>query len=860
MILPLDPLEYLGRFQFTWDPGPDGGGPVDNFARLPWFGYFALSSFVGLSLDLSVRVFYVVSFFAGGASMYLLFSTLVPGSRIAGIIAAIFYMFNPFVLSQIQQPPILLMYSMIPLSLFAFHKSIYSKRRNFFILLTVASLSLSFVGFPSFSWPIIVAGLLGSYLVFGIVRKSRINYGNLILLVVLFFGVNFWWISPTIQDIGTFSSSLADFPIFPEGQRYNQISRVLIGLGHWGLYGSAGDLRFFVPGDTYLESPAVILSLSLLVVISFSSLILPGRRSLKLFFAGLGILVIFLAKGTNPPFGGLYSWLLANVLPFKAFRVPTQNLASLLMLAYAFLLGTFVFDLRSLATKRFSRLVRTRMTSPIIVLPILGLILLGSFPLFSGTAMINWYNFPNKGVTIPDSYAEANDWLNDRNDVFRVLIYPSSGTYMATNWGYQGANFYNFWFDQRLFVASSRSYQTGAAFSLANDIYGELYSEEPENLGPLLSMLGINYLLFDRSINPELYNLPSVTALETSVLEQGMLKIKDFDGLSIYQNESPPFPSIYATTESIIFDASPDAPSDVIYEDNFSEGWDSVGGIFSVANEAQMNLESEGTYTFSSIKKFINFNSDSRHLIVEFKTNSHTGILVSININGTENFLVASNPTSSRINNHYVSLDWYSLSYRLPSELSPTPHAVTIYLTNLIDTTYQGFLELDLRQVRVAQAVGTLGDLSNIISERKIGSFVIFHGEDIDQAVLNSVPNSVESPVRLHHQEINPTLYRLHVEASQPFFLVFSEGFNNNWGAFLEGEELQNHLEGNLFANTWLVPRVGEYDIVIRYKPQLAFELGQLVSVLTVLGSAVFFSKSRIPGIGRRWSRKRATS
>lgn len=824
---------------------------MDNFARLPWFGYFALSSLVGLSLDLSVRVFYVVSFFAGGASMYLLFSTLIPGSRIGAITAAIFYMFNPFVLSQIQQPLILLMYFMIPLSLFSFHKSIYSKRTNLFILLAVASLSFSFVGFPSFSWPIIVAGLLGSYLVFGIFRESRMNYRNLILLAVLFFGVNFWWISPTLQNIGTFSSSLTDFPFFPEGQMYNQVSRVLIGLGHWGLYGFAGDVRFFVPGDTYLESPAVILSLSLLVVFSFSSLILPGRRSLKLFFAGLGIIVIFLAKGTNPPFGGLYSWMLANVLPFKAFRVPTQNLASLLMLAYAFLLGTFVFDFRSLMNKRFSRLTRTKTTSPIIVISILGLILVGNFPLFSGTAMISWYNSPNRGVSIPDSYAEANDWLNDRDDVSRLLIYPSSGTYMATNWGYQGASFYNFWFNQRLFVASSSSYQTGAAFSVANDIYRELYSEGTENLGPLLAMFGINYLLFDRSINPALYNLPSLSDLETSVLEQGMLKLRDFDRLSIYQNENPPFPLIYATTESIIFNASTAAPSDIIYEDNFSEGWNSIGGSFRVANEAQMNLESEGSYTFSTIKKSINFTSDSRHLIVDFKTNSHTGILVSINNNGTEDFLIASNPTSSRINNHYASPDWYSLSYRLPSKLSPTPHAVTIYLTNLIDSTYQGLLQLDLRRVTVAKMVGTLGDLSHLISERERGSFVIFHDENIDQTILSSVSNLAESPVKLHHEEINPTLYTVHVETSQPFFLVFSEGFNNNWAAFLEGEELQNHLEGNLFANTWLISEVGEYDITIRYKPQLAFELGRLISGLTILGSLLFFSRSRIPIIGR---------
>lgn len=83
----------------------------------------------------------------------------------------------------------------------------------------------------------------------------------------------------------------------------------------------------------------------ILPILAFSSLFFTKIKSDKkriqtniLFFASLALVGAFLAKGSNPPFGGIYPWLFENLPMMKLFRDPTK-FYFLVALAYSILIS-----------------------------------------------------------------------------------------------------------------------------------------------------------------------------------------------------------------------------------------------------------------------------------------------------------------------------------------------------------------------------------------------------------------------------------------------------------------------------------------------------------------------------------------
>ncbi len=54
-------------------------------------------------------------------------------------------------------------------------------------------------------------------------------------------------------------------------------------------------------------------------------------------------------------------------------------------------------------------------------------------------------------------------------------------------------------------------------------------------------------------------------------------------------------------------------------------------------------------------------------------------------------------------------------------------------------------------------------------------------------------------------------------------------------------QEIPQHYLVNGFANSWFVQQTGTYDIVIEFAPQRLYEAGWMVSLATLMTSAVAF-------------------
>lgn len=89
----------------------------------------------------------------------------------------------------------------------------------------------------------------------------------------------------------------------------------------------------------------------------------------------------------------------------------------------------------------------------------------------------------------------------------------------------------------------------------------------------------------------------------------------------------------------------------------------------------------------------------------------------------------------------------------------------------------------------------------------------------------------------LNFKKINPNKYEIKVKnATDPYFLVFSESYHPGWKASVGGE----HLTLNGFANAWYIEKTGDYQIILDFRPQRIYYISISVSVFALFASMIY--------------------
>jgi hypothetical protein len=104
------------------------------------------------------------------------------------------------------------------------------------------------------------------------------------------------------------------------------------------------------------------------------------------------------------------------------------------------------------------------------------------------------------------------------------------------------------------------------------------------------------------------------------------------------------------------------------------------------------------------------------------------------------------------------------------------------------------------------------------------------------------------TPVLLTYEKLNPTLYNIEVDTSKPFFLVFSDSYDEGWVATVDGHKLSDkyHFNANGFANGWYINKTGTYTIVLEFQPQKLFYTGSAISLTTILICTLYLGRNKI--------------
>ncbi len=88
----------------------------------------------------------------------------------------------------------------------------------------------------------------------------------------------------------------------------------------------------------------------------------------------------------------------------------------------------------------------------------------------------------------------------------------------------------------------------------------------------------------------------------------------------------------------------------------------------------------------------------------------------------------------------------------------------------------------------------------------------------------------------IKYQRINPATWKLEVNATKPFLLVFAEAYDSLWRAIIYKDdrliETINSIPVNGVINGFWIKETGTLTIVIRYLPQDLFELGIKLSLI----------------------------
>ena len=149
-------------------------------------------------------------------------------------------------------------------------------------------------------------------------------------------------------------------------------------------------------------------------ILAFGSLLFLDSRTIKqsnnsrsiLFFAIVGLLGAFLAKGTQEPFGFVFSFLNSNIPGFNLFRDPVKFYI-LIALAYSVLIP---YSIKVIANKNISKFFAYSFIVFWLVLNI---------PLITNPIGI----FKEK--KIPSEYIKLNEFISGQDEFFRTLWYPS---------------------------------------------------------------------------------------------------------------------------------------------------------------------------------------------------------------------------------------------------------------------------------------------------------------------------------------------------------------------------------------------------------------------------------------------------
>lgn len=314
---------------------------------------------------------------------------------------------------------IALSYAIIPLVLIAFQSIIkqFSLRNSLFFSL-IFSIQLMF----DQRMALLTLGIILILLVFKTLKNppsvSQLQKKLFLLLIIpaAIFALNLYWVLPLL------------------------FSRIISASALSVITGESGQASFFsfaffensisllhpnYPENIFGKVSFMKTEFIILPVIAFSGLLFSKAEKFRtiLIYAFIALIGAFLAKGTNEPFGAIYTWLFQNIPGFSLFRDPTKFYV-LVALSYTVLIPFVLNEISSEVVsfvKRFSK----RSISIVLVHFLLSFVFIAFWGFTIRDSFLGNVSGIFKETRVPQEYAQLKDYLESQSDFSRTLWIPT---------------------------------------------------------------------------------------------------------------------------------------------------------------------------------------------------------------------------------------------------------------------------------------------------------------------------------------------------------------------------------------------------------------------------------------------------
>jgi hypothetical protein len=527
--------------------------------------YYILKNLSSIGINnqtLQAMIFYI--FLAcSGIGIYKLTKLLFLKLPISYVVLGIFiYWFNPITLLNVWNRFLynfMVFWALLPIALYLFLKGLYRKEYKYAVLTSLSTVLFSYaltsVPFNIILWFLFIT----SGLLFFLFRKTSLTFliFYLLSLAITFALFNFWWIyqlfqylrSPMLQtSISSFFSSngnLGTLQVLSE--KYGFLGK-LFKIAHGGF------------SETLYWGKLYNFFLIALIHFIFFGMIIwilyKFRKKFEVIFLGMLLTIsLFLMKGSEGPFGAIYTFIFINIPQLQIFRNPFEKFGFLLPL---FLTPLFVFSMNYIES-----LLPTKKKKRIFFVSLfLYIFIVWGFPFWTGLVFTN-YDKENRKLRsyeteVPEYYAKTDEWFKNQPGIFRFVSLPIGGEGMTYTWEkpYSGVEL-----SSTLFETPNVSFNTGIPYF--NEYVTELskYQFDP-NLLRFLPFINGKYILLRNDVaykERDIANPETVKKRLTKWETQGLVK-KSFESgeLSVYEiNENYQWPKVY-TTENIQIINDPD--------------------------------------------------------------------------------------------------------------------------------------------------------------------------------------------------------------------------------------------------------------------------------------------------------------
>ncbi len=843
LLIPIDAPGYLGERPSTWNT-VELGMASGLVARLlnPLMVLLAVSQMTAGSAVFGEAAYVVLFTFLSGVSVWWLADYLSEGrkSTLSLLVTSIFYASSTFLINDGLHTAILFLhtYALIPLIVYLLLRAAREGRGEFVVAASFLSIIIAST-MPNFKDLAFLAIVLALFFAYGIISKTldRSSWralGKFLLYSTL---LNLAWILPMLVNLNYWAGGLDALPVTRVTDLSVGLGRIFQGIGKWAFDSGYQGLLYHPYSIVYSSPPFILLGYSI-SILAFASLVLARPKRPALFMASFTLLFLFISKGSQAPFGGIYSGAVL-LGPLRAFR-ESFHFFQFAALGYAYLLGEFVDATRrylhtfsAAEPRRGGRsllrgLGQRRVTAGVSVL-LISLIVVNSWPLHTGAIAVNWYAPDTHGVKFPPAYQEAATWLEQKPQLFRLIILPELGNYIALRWGFQGgSDLFHGLFQQPVIVGSSWSEFVYPTRGQVSTIYEAARANDTETFRGLAYWFSIRFALLDESRDGDFYPELPISYYEEFLLRAGFHLLRQFDSLRVYEFPAA-LPIVYAADTILNQNSSIQNPSGVTWsQTNFRDGWRAQPSLLEIEEETTH----VGFLTNSSRAAFPLILNPSvakggGYLLIKFATNSEASIVVAARTPSPV-YLYALNPPRSTLANHYQSLSPYVLAFPLPTQ--PVT-AIQLFVTNRFAPAFSGVLELWLYSVSLAADIGRPLD---VLSEAFPPGV---RAASISSSDFDRYGFSVQevSPSTFTSGSASQTRHEVRYSSVVPFLLVLNEGFSTFWQASVDGTPIISHIRTNNFSNGWLIPAGEDRIVILSYGLQDYFVAGLSIAAVTAI-------------------------